>query len=314
MKIIRGIYNWQPQQSHCVMTIGNFDGVHCGHQLLLSELKTKSQAYNLASVVVIFEPQPQEFIRPDQSPARLTCLRDKVYLLEQAGVDFLLVIPFNRKIASMEASQVIKEFFVDRLSVKHMIIGDDFRFGHDARGNGAMLRKAGEKHAFTVSQMDTHYLNQQRVSSTLIREALAKGDFNRAEQMLGRPYFMFGRVIRGQQLGRQLAFPTANIALNRSKSPLHGVYIVNVQIDGGKVHNGIANIGFRPTVDGKQLLLETHLLDFSDDLYGKRLKVMFLDKVRDEQSFDGIEELKQQIEKDVTYATQWLREHRQQHH
>jgi len=177
-----------------------------------------------------------------------------------------------------------------------------------------MLREAGKKYEFSLSQMDTHALNQQRVSSTLIRDALANGDFRKAEQMLGRPYYILGRVIQGQQLGRQLAFPTANIKLYRSKSPLHGVYIVNVQVNDGQVHYGIANIGFRPTVDGKQLLLETHLLDFNDDLYGKRLKVVFLHKVRDEQSFDGIAELKQQIEKDSTYATRWLHEYRQQQH
>ena len=296
------------------MTIGNFDGLHCGHQLLISQLINQSQARNLPSVVLIFEPQPQEFIRPDDSPARLTRFREKAQLLKQAGVDFLVVIAFNHKIASMQASEVIEEFFVRRLKAKHIIVGDDFRFGCEALGDVVMLREAGKKYEFSLSQMDTHALNQQRVSSTLIRDALANGDFRKAEQMLGRPYYILGRVIQGQQLGRQLAFPTANIKLYRSKSPLHGVYIVNVQVNDGQVHYGIANIGFRPTVDGKQLLLETHLLDFNDDLYGKRLKVLFLHKVRDEQSFDGIAELKQQIEKDSTYATRWLHEYRQQQH
>lgn len=302
MQLVRGLHNLRPQHRGCAVTIGNFDGVHRGHQAILARLRERARELGVPSCVVIFEPQPREYFSPQTAPARLARLRDKVQLLADEQVDLVLCLAFNKRLSQLSASEFVDTILIDGLGVKHLEVGDDFRFGCDRAGDFDFLTQAGSLQGFTVEAAQTVEMNGLRVSSTQVRKALAAADFERAEQLLGRPFSIEGRVLHGQKLARQLGWPTANVQLKRRRVPLTGVYLVSVDID-GKTWPGVANIGVRPTVAGDgSAHLEVHLLDFAGDLYGRHLTVAFHHKLRDEQRFASLEALKSAIDADVAAA------------
>ncbi|HGS8158926.1 TPA: bifunctional riboflavin kinase/FAD synthetase, partial [Pseudomonas aeruginosa] len=260
MQLLRGLHNLQPLAGGCVATIGNFDGVHLGHQAILARLRERSLELGVPSCVVIFEPQPREFFSPDSAPVRLTRLREKLELLRGQGVDVVLCLAFNRRLRELSAAEFVRQVLVDGLAVRHLEVGDDFRFGCDRSGDFAFLVNASREQGFTVEAAATVELDGVRVSSTRVRQALAEGDLHLAERLLGRPFSLSGRVLHGQKLGRQLGSPTANIQLKRRKAPLNGVYLVSTLVDGQRCQ-GVANIGTRPSVNGDgRPHLEVHLL------------------------------------------------------
>ncbi|KNC13425.1 bifunctional riboflavin kinase/FAD synthetase [Pseudomonas coleopterorum] len=302
MQLVRGLHNLRPQHRGCAATIGNFDGVHRGHQAILARLRERARELGVPSCVVIFEPQPREYFSPQTAPARLARLRDKVQLLAEEQVDLVLCLAFNKRLSQLSASEFVDTILIDGLGVKHLEVGDDFRFGCDRVGDFDFLTQVGSLQGFTVEAAQTVEMDGLRVSSTQVRKALAAADFERAEQLLGRPFCIEGRVLHGQKLARQLGWPTANVQLKRRRVPLTGVYLVSVDID-GKTWPGVANIGVRPTVAGDgSAHLEVHLLDFAGDLYGRHLTVAFHHKLRDEQRFASLEALKSAIDADVAAA------------
>ncbi len=287
----------------CVATIGNFDGVHLGHRRVIDSLAEEGRRLGLPTAVLLFEPQPREFFDPDSAPARLTRLREKVMALARLPIDQVLLLRFNRDLANLPAEQFVRRILVDRVNVRYLVVGDDFRFGRLRSGDFSYLRQAGEKYGFTVQDTESVIVDGERISSTLIRNALLAGRLDLAERFLGRPYSMCGRVIPGNQRGRQLGFPTANIAVARKIAPLHGVFAVTMRGLGELPLPGVANIGSRPTVSGgRQLLLEAHLLDFDQDIYRRRLEVCFHQKLRDERKFADLHALRDQIERDARAA------------
>ncbi|WP_341503059.1 bifunctional riboflavin kinase/FAD synthetase [Gallaecimonas sp. GXIMD4217] len=311
MELIRGLYNVRPEHHGCVLTIGNFDGVHLGHQEVLRQLKAKASELGLPATVMVFEPQPLELFLGDKAPARLSRLRDKFHAFEGLGLERLLVEPFSPHFAALEPESFIREQLVERLGVKFLVVGDDFRFGRDRRGDFAMLKAAGRQHGFEVVGTHSFCLHQDRVSSTLIRQALAADDLASAETMLGRPYSISGRVHHGAKRGRTIGFPTVNLPLKRRVSPVSGVYAVEVLGVAGKPLAGIANIGRKPTVDGTVPVLEVHLLDFQGDLYGCQLEVVLRKKLRAEQRFASLDELRAQIARDEAAARAYFADPKQ---
>lgn len=300
-KLIRGLYNLRPPHRDSVATIGNFDGVHLGHQAVLKQLAAKAAAFHRPSLMITFEPLPGEFFAPERAPARLTWLREKCELL-QDSIDWLLCLRFNHALASMEADDFIRIVLVEKLGIHYLIAGDDFRFGRDRQGDFSLLCKAGKRYGFEVARMPTFYLEGKRVSSTRIRSVLADGELAEAEKLLGRPYGMSGRIAQGDKRGRTLGFPTANIDLHRRKMPLSGVFAVEVHGLDAAPLPGVANLGVRPTIGGQRALLEVHLLDFEGDIYGCHIRVNFLQRLRPEQRFESLNALSRQIEKDCTAA------------
>jgi len=306
MQFIRGLHNLRPEHRGCVATIGNFDGIHLGHQAVIGQLAEKSDEMCVPTVVITFEPQPMEYFRPGQTPARLTRLREKVQALRRFRVDRILCLGFNRKLATMPAEDFIRNVLVDGLGVRYLVVGDDFRFGKDRAGDFALLQKAGQQFGFQVVNMHTFMLDEQRVSSTRVREALQQGDLHGAERLLGRSYRMSGRVAHGNKLGRELGFPTANIHVHRKATPMQGIFVVEVFGLEGEPLPGVASLGTRPTVDGKKIILEVYLFDFDCDIYGRYLQVGFLHKLRDEARFNTLAALKVQIAKDVEDAKRYF--------
>ena len=305
-QFIRGLHNLKPGRGGCVATIGSFDGVHLGHRAILQQLIDKSAEYDLPSVVVIFEPQPQEFFSGEQAPARLMRLREKVEAFVDAGIDQVFCLQFNRFLRSLSASDFIDQVLVSGLNAQCLVVGDDFRFGHDRSGNYQLLTQVGKQHGFEV--LDTHTLEYQgeRISSTRIREALEQADFVLAEELLGQPFCIKGRVVYGQRLGSQLGIPTANVNLHRYSAPLSGVYVVEV-LWNGLCLPGVANVGVRPTVgDLIKPVLEVHLLDFDEPLYGQRIQVEFKAKVREEAKFASIEDMVEEIHNDIAMARRYF--------
>lgn len=302
MQLIRGLHHASRVLQGCALTIGNFDGVHLGHQAVLRHLRQKADELNLPMAVLLFEPQPREYFMGNQAPARLMRLRDKLHYLKEANVDVVIVAKFNRTFAEQSAEQFIEQILVNQLHVKFLSIGDDFKFGAKRQGNFAMLQQAGEHFGFTVEDNRSFCLDEQRISSTAIREALAADNFTLAESLLGKPYRIFGRVIHGNKLGRTIGFPTANIRLHRQVNPIKGVYAVKVRLKSGEIFEGVANMGKRPTINGTMQLLEVHLFDFAQNLYGEQVEVEFCHKIRDEIKFPSFEALKVQIAQDVETA------------
>jgi len=298
MLFFRGLHNIRTFETGCVLTIGNFDGVHLGHKRVLDKLKSKGRTLGLPTVAMIFEPQPKELFDPKGAPARISSLAEKIELLQQEGLDALVCLAFNERLRGLSAEQFVRQVLVDGLNVKALIVGDDFRFGCDRSGDFEYLMASGQRLGFSVEDTRTVEQEGERVSSTAIREALANGELERVESLLGRPFSIAGRVAHGQKLGRTLGVPTANVILKRIKTPLSGVYAVQVHTQQG-IFNGVANIGMRPTVGALKPILEPHLFDFSGDLYGQRIKVVFKKKMRDEKRFNGIEELKAAIYHDI---------------
>ena len=330
MRLIRGLHNIPSDFSGCVATIGNFDGVHLGHQAILQQLKKQGAEHQLPTVVMMFEPQPREFFAPDQAPARLANMSEKLQDLASFGVDYVLCLPFNQKLRSMSADQFIQTILLDGLKIRHLIVGDDFRFGCDRTGDYQLLQTSGQQagessnkgNGFSVEDTKTFEIEGKRVSSTRIRECLSANDLESVNTLLGRPYRMSGRIGYGRQLGRTIGVPTANIILQRNKLPMTGVYAVKaIEIEvarcnesqaldsNGKVKEwqGVANIGVKPTITGiPEPSLEVHIFDFADDLYGKRLSIEFCQKIREEQKFNGLDELKAAIAKDINVAREFF--------
>lgn len=298
MLVFRGI----PEQAttSTVLTIGNFDGLHRGHRALLDRLTAHARNVALPAAVLTFEPHPREYFAPDEAPARLTSLREKLNLLESCGIDRVYVCRFNARLAALGAESFIEDILVRGLSVRHLIIGDDFRFGKSRRGDFAMLQKAGCEHRFGVEAMHTIDWQGERVSSSAVREALEAGDIEHASRLLGRPYCIAGRVEHGEKVGRQLGFPTANVQLKRKRLPLAGIFAVTVAGVAEQPQPGAASLGVRPTLGvGLKPMLEVHLLDFVGSIYGAHVTVNFLHKLRDEARYDSLDALKAQIAKDV---------------
>jgi riboflavin kinase/FMN adenylyltransferase len=302
MELIRGIHNILPSHHGCVLTIGNFDGVHRGHAQVISCLVSKAHHFQLPATVMTFEPQPQERFRGADAPARLSLLRDKIRLLDELKIDQLLCINFTAAFANQPAEAFIEELLVKKLGVKYLVVGDDFCFGKGREGTFDMLVAAGKQFGFTVVSTQSFVVGSSRVSSTAVREQLALGNLEQARRLLGHPFILSGRVAHGQKLGRTIGFPTANIALKRTVVPVRGVFAVRLYWDGSDIYDGVANVGFRPTVNGQTCRLEVHLFDFSGDLYGKRVEVELIAKIRDEQPFESLDALKKQILNDANEA------------
>jgi len=295
MELIRGFHNLRPQHRACVATIGNFDGVHLGHQAVLGQLAEAAGRMNLPTVVITFEPQPQEFFGAAAEAPRLTRLREKLQALRRYSVERVVCLSFSDHLAQLSADGFIRQLLVEGLDVRYLVVGDDFRFGFQRQGDFAMLKAAGKKYGFQVVSMHSFQVDGERVSSTRVREALAQGAMTTAEKLLGRNYRMSGRVAHGDKRGRDLGFPTANIHLHRQATPVCGVFAVEMFGIEGEPVAGVANVGVRPTVDGTRGLLEVHLFDFDGDIYGRYVEVIFLHKLRDEVRFASLDALKQQI-------------------
>jgi riboflavin kinase/FMN adenylyltransferase len=303
----RSVHDLCQNELPSVVTLGNFDGIHRGHQFLIVQTTSYAKAHNLRSVMLTFDPMPAEVFSPLRCPARLMRFSEKWNALQNFDLDELYVVPFNQTLAQLSAIEFIEKILVKKLKVKQIFIGDDFRFGHKRQGDVALLRHYGEKLNYSVTT-HTEYYQDQAISSTRVRNALVAGDFTLAEEFLGRPYKNIGRVIHGSQLGRELDCPTANIPMRRRSSPVHGVYVVKVSVEGeGLQRYGVASVGNRPAIGGDlAFLLEVHLFDFDGDLYGKRLEVTYLHKLRDEWMFDSLDALKVQIAVDCQMARDYL--------
>ena len=306
MLVYRGFSRPAPEAT--ALTIGNFDGVHLGHRALLGRLREAARQAGLQPAVLSFEPHPREFFAPASAPARLSTLREKLELIADEGIALAYIGRFDAQFAAWSAEEFIDRVLVDCLRVKHLIVGDDFNFGAGRRGNFAMLRDAGLKSGFTVEAVGSVMVGDERVSSSGVRAALAEGRLEHAARLLGRPYSIDGRVVHGQKLGRQLGFATANIRIKHPKPPLTGVFAVEVGGLSGGLRHGVANLGIRPSVNElPRPLLEVHLLDFSDDIYGTHLNVRFLHKLRSEARFPNLDALKEQIRRDVESATHYFK-------
>lgn len=304
MRVYRGYR--RSLETPSVVTLGNFDGVHLGHCAMLARLREAGAERGLPTAVLTFEPHPREFFAPAAAPARLTVLREKLELLAEQGVDVTCIARFDRPFSQLSADAFVQQVLVDCLRVKFLIVGDDFRFGAGRQGDFAFLKAAGERHGFEVEAMGSVVVDGERVSSSGVREALAAGDMAKATRLLGRPYVMDGRVVHGDKVGRQLGFATANIRVKHNPLPLAGVFAVQVDGLGDKPRNGVANLGTRPTVGGLRTLLEVHLFDFEEDIYGAHLTVRFVHKLRKEQKFPNFDALKSQIALDAQAARDYF--------
>lgn len=287
------------------VTIGNFDGVHIGHQRVLSRLRQEANARNLAMTVVVFEPQPREFFGADE--ARLYSLRAKLEAFAAHGVDTVLCLPFNANLAKTPAETFAKTYFFEALTARYILVGEDFCFGAGRQGNVTQLADWSTQHGIDLAVMPTVEDKTARISSTRIRKALLAGDFASAEAMLGRPYSLTGRVVTGAKRGREFGFPTANLACRPKNIALSGVYFTWMLLEGeARPYASVTNIGIRPTVDGTRRVIETHLLDAKLDLYGRRVCLQFCQKWRDEQKFDNLDLLKAAIGRDVDAARRYF--------
>ena len=309
MELIRGLKNLRSCHRGSVASIGNFDGVHLGHRTVLRELGIKARELRLPATVVMFEPMPQEYFARESAPARITRFGEKWPLLAAAGVERVLCLSFGPELAQMPPETFIEEILVQGLGVKHLAVGDDFRFGRDRRGDFAMLVQAGAAQGFEVADTASLVLEGSRVSSSRIRALLIEGDMQGAARLLGRPYSLSGRVMHGEELGRKLGVPTANMALLRHQAPVSGIFAARVLGLGSTPHDATAYVGHRPAVDGTQTLLETHLLDFSGDIYGRKLEVELLQRLREDRHFDSLDALTDQMRKDIRAARAWLADH-----
>ena len=306
MLIFRGLYS--PDKKPVALTIGNFDGVHLGHQALLVQVKEAARLQELLSAVLVFEPHPREFFSPQQAPARLTSMREKLELLADMGIDRVHLCRFNHTFAHMSATDFAAALY-EKVRTKFVLIGDDFRFGSGRTGDFALMKKMGVQYGYAVSAMHSVLYDGVRISSTVVRAALAEGNLRMAQRYLGRDYSISGRVEHGKGLGKQLGFPTANVQLKHNRPPLNGIFVVRVQGDGVPPTQGVASLGVRPTVneDGKPVL-EVHLFGFAREIYNKHLRVDFLHKLRNEEKYPDMATLTRQIAVDVDNAKQWFKQ------
>jgi len=312
MRVIRDNPGRQVLQS-AVVTIGNFDGLHLGHQGLLQKCQSLAKG-DLPIAVVTFEPLPRFWFNPDSAPARLKSVRQKLEYLSHASVDLVWLMRFNRTLAVMEAKEFVRSTLVKTLAASEVVVGDDFHYGKGRQGNAESLRAAGEQYGFGLTTLPTIEVDGQRVSSSSVREALDAGDFARVNRLLGHPFRTQGRIIRGRQLGRKFGYPTANMRLAATPSPLKGIFAIRARwcergAVMGKWHNGVANLGTRPAVGGEEFLIEAHLFDFAGDLYGRRMEVEYVEKLRNEAHFADIDDLVTQMREDERLARQSLLRH-----
>ena len=299
MRLIRGKARVR-DTSPIIATIGNFDGMHRGHQAIMQRLKSLAQSHNARCCVITFEPMPQEVFSTEDAPTRLHGTRDRILNFESLGIDQCLLLAFNDEFCALSATEFIEDVLLKNLNLHTLIVGDDFRFGNQRKGDFNTLKEAGVKHGFEVEDTPTVLHDGERISSTWVRNALKERDLEKAQALLGRPYQISGRVIHGEKVGRQLGFPTANIALKKQQPPLSGVFAVTAHCDKSKKSwNGVANLGKRPTVNGLTLLLEVHMLDVAEELYGEHLRIEFVHFIRGEIKFASLDELKAQIGRDV---------------
>jgi riboflavin kinase/FMN adenylyltransferase len=295
----------QSARGRCALTIGNFDGVHRGHRALIDRVTAKARELGLTSCVLTFEPHPREFFARDAAPARLTRLRDKLELMAQAGVKRVHIARFDARFAALSAARFVEEVLVRGLGARWLLVGRDFRFGERRSGDFATLEDASLRHGFRLEAMPDVLFDGERVSSSAVRAALAAGDLQGAERLLGHPYTISGRVAHGAKLGRGLGFPTANIVLRRT-APISGIFAV--EVDG--IGRGVASVGYRPTINPVPVpLLEVHLFDWDRDLYGSHIKVRFLKKLRDEKKYDGLPALQAAIAADAKEAREFFEAH-----
>lgn len=312
MNVITDADVFPDRQRGCVATIGKFDGVHLGHQQIIRQLKSRAQVLGVPSVVVVIEPHPEEFFAANARacPPRLSEAPEKVALIQALGVDYVYLLRFDEQLSSQAPEAYIEQMLVANLNVKCLIIGNDFRFGHRRAGDFALLQQYGARYGFEVIQTQSCFYQGIRVSSTYVRECLARADFVTVAALLGRDYAITGTVVKGRQLGRNLGYPTCNLALNRQNIPLHGVYACTAEILTADAEQltavGAANIGYRPTVDTQSggtadiAWLEVHLLDFDKDIYGAQMRVVFRHYIRAEQKFESLQALTEQIGRDIT--------------
>ena len=290
-----------------VVMIGNFDGVHLGHQSLIRHCKSLAGGQHPVAVVT-FEPLPKAWFGLEQAPPRLTSVRQKVEFLSGQGVDLVWLMRFNRALAEMSPEDFVRTVLVETLAAEEVVVGEDFRYGRAREGDTNSLREAGKERGFGVTIMPMVEIDGEVVSSSLIRDCLARGDLVKARRLLGRPFRMAGRVIRGRQLGRELGYPTANMRLASSPSPLGGVFAIRARRDSGEWREGVANLGTRPAFGGEEFLVEAHLFDFDGDLYGRMMELEFVKKLRDETHFEKIDDLIAQMREDERQARQCLAE------
>lgn len=290
----------------CVVTIGKYDGMHLGHQRILDTVLEQARHMALPSVVILSEPQPEEFFSPSTAAARLNHFQDKVDFLADFGIDAVLRLQFDARTSQCPAETFVREFLQQDLGMKVLVVGDDFRFGHHRQGDISLLHQLAGSGDFVALSVSPCNNAGERVSSTLVRHYLHLGNCSRAAELLGRPYSIGGTVVQGRKLGRQLGVPTANVEILTGKLPMTGVFAVTAAWQ-GCLYKGVANLGYKPTVtDATAASLEVHLFDFTRDIYGDRLKVHFHAKIREEHRFNGLDELKQQITKDIMKARQVL--------
>ena len=305
MELIRGLLNLHQRERGCAVTIGTYDGVHLGHQALLRRLKEHAAQLALPTVVLTFEPTPREYLAPDAPPARLTSLRERWRILAGMDLDALLLLRFGEGLRNL-SGEAFAGLLARDIGARTVVVGHDFRFGCNGEATAPMLADAGKRLGFAVDVVPPVTLDGARVSSSGVRDALKRSDFALAERWLGRPYSMRGRVVHGQRLGRDLGFPTANLRIERRRTPLQGIFAVRVHGVETTPLRGVASLGTRPTVGGIQTLLEVHVFDFSADLYGREIEVEFVAKLRDEENYPTLDALVAQIHRDVAEARRIL--------
>lgn len=307
---MRITHGFRPLGTPHAVTIGNFDGLHLGHKAMLARLQDVARARGLPTCVLSFEPHPREFFAPEQAPARLSSLREKAECLQRLGIDRLHVFRFDRAFSSLTAEAFIEEVLGRTLQARYVLVGDDFRYGAKRAGDFALLKEAGKSLGFDAEFLPTVEVSGERASSTAVRQALAAGELEHAARLLGRPYSISGRVVHGDKLGRDIGFPTANIQLKHNRPPLMGIFAVEVCGLNGEPLQGVASLGKRPTVKGADAVpvLEVHLFDFSAEIYGRRVRVDFLHKLRDEEKYPDLDSLVAQIRRDVDNAKQFLKQ------
>jgi riboflavin kinase / FMN adenylyltransferase len=306
MELVRGLHNISRRHQGCVLTVGNYDGVHLGHQQMIGALRARAAQFRCAATVLVFEPSSKEFIDPEGAPPRLTRWREKFLALAALGVDRLVTLRFDERMRAMTPRSFVDELIVEKLGTRHLVVGDDFRYGSNAGGTIETLRAAGHAHGFGVEQIAPFVFDGVRVSSTAVRERLELADYPGAARLLGHPYRMLGRVVPGRRLGRTLGFPTANLRLMRRKSPVWGISAVWTYGIDSRPLPGVASLGTRPTVNGTEPLLEVHVFDFCGDLYGRTIEVEFVAKLRDEVKFDSLDAMTEQMQVDARQARDLL--------
>ena len=306
MILLRGSEHFHKLQRPAIATVGNFDGVHKGHKIIIKYLVDQAKLHQLNSVLICFEPTPKEYFAGDNAPPRISPLRDKFEQIRLLGVDYFVCLQFNQALSAMPAEDFVKNLLYQDLNIRQLIVGDDFRFGHQRKGDIGLLRQLGDQLGFKITDQSTIHHENMRISSSLVREKLAEGDFKTVEQLLGRPFTIGGKVFHGDKKGRTIGFQTANILLKRRVSPLSGVFTVSARTR-EKQWYGVANVGHRPTVNGQRKQLEVHLFDCKENLYGQHLVVCFHSKLREEKKFPSFEELKKQILLDAEQAKTYFR-------